>query len=290
FELLQGGATNLNYRLRVDGLTDEFVLRIYIRDPSACQKEVDIHKRVDGHLPVPEVLYANTAGDEGIPPFLLKRYVEGATFQEIKHGGDRSDTGGASYAVGKILGELQALRIPGTAASPAGVEPPLAGKSAPMPELLDKCLQSPVVERRLGITEKDRLGTYLYKWKPRLMTLDEKDSLVHGDFNARNTLLKARDGGWTVTAILDWELAFSGSPLWDAARFICYENQSRPLREPHFSRGFVEGGGALPDDWTEFSRAINLLGATEALSHKDMPPIFVSELVDLVVGTVATSL
>lgn len=38
FELLSGGA-NLNYMLRLEETDASFVLRVYTRDPSVCQKE-----------------------------------------------------------------------------------------------------------------------------------------------------------------------------------------------------------------------------------------------------------
>jgi hypothetical protein len=88
-----------------------------------------------------------------------------------------------------------------------------------------------------------------------------------------------------VTGILDWEHAFSGSPLWDAARFICFERRARPCREPHFSRGFCESGGSLPKDWSLFYRAINAVTATESLSRPDLPERFVPDLSELIVAT-----
>jgi aminoglycoside phosphotransferase (APT) family kinase protein len=70
-------------------------------------------------------------------------------------------------------------------------------------------------------------------------SLDLGTSLVHGDFGARNIVVNRSRGHWVVSGVLDWELAFSGSPLWDAARFICFERRTRPLREPHFFEGVL---------------------------------------------------
>jgi hypothetical protein len=38
------GLINVMYRLCVESLQEAFVLRVYARDPSACQKEVDLHQ------------------------------------------------------------------------------------------------------------------------------------------------------------------------------------------------------------------------------------------------------
>lgn len=77
FELLTGGVRNLNYLLHVNGSDDPLVLRIYTRDPAACQKEIDLDRLISGRIPVAEIVYADTAGDGDIGPHTLKRYVDG---------------------------------------------------------------------------------------------------------------------------------------------------------------------------------------------------------------------
>ena len=83
--------------------------------------------------------------------------------------------------------------------------------------------------------------------------LDNDSHLVHCDFGNRNILVDCVDGRWQVAAVLDWEFALSGSPLLDVGNFLRYETPDMPLREPYFSRAFVESGGFLPDDWRPLS-------------------------------------
>lgn len=66
---------------------------------------------------------------------------------------------------------------------------------------------------------------------------------------------------WAVAAILDWELAFSGSPLLDVGHFLRYELDATPLREPHFSRAFTHD--ELPSDVE--AELFALINATFAL-------------------------
>ena len=134
----------------------------------------------------------------------------------------------------------------------------------------------------MGPQKMAKLLPRLADWSSQTAELQEQCGLVHGDFNNRNSIVNRVDGRWKVTGILDWELAFSGSPLWDAARFICYEQATRPCREPHFSNGFREGGGQLPEDWSSFARKINALSAAQSLNSADLPEHFVPELCELV--------
>ncbi len=271
FELLTGGAGNLSYLLHFSGTQDPLVLRIYTRDPSVCQKEVDILRSASGQLPVPELIYADPKGEDDVGPYVLYRYAEGITFQELKSRGDLQDMADAAYAIGAALARLQTVSL----------SEPVSARQ----EITDECLNSPILEQRLGGFDRDRLGIFFSNWLPRIRNLYQQTALVHGDFNNRNTIVNRKGSGWVVTGILDWEYAFIGSPLWDASRFICFERQARPCREPHFSRGFRESGGSLPKDWSEFSRALNALSAAESLSRPDLRAQYIPELHDLIVAT-----
>ena len=275
FDLLNGGAINLSYVLRFDETESPVVLRIFVRDPSACQKEVDLFRSISNEVPVPEIIYAAPNGDDDVGPYVLYRYAEGITFQELKSRGDLQDMAEAAYAIGAALARLQRFSL---------VCPVSAGPAS-CQEIMDNCLNSAVLERRLGSAESDRLRDFVSSWLPQIRKLDKDAALVHGDFSNRNTIVRREGDRWVVSGILDWEHAFSGSPLWDAARFICFERQARPCREPHFSRGFCESGGSLPKNWSLFSRALNTFTATESLSRPDLRQSFVPDLRDLIAAT-----
>jgi aminoglycoside phosphotransferase (APT) family kinase protein len=266
FEVLEGGHRNINLllHLHADG---PLVMRIYLREPSACRKEVHLLDCVAGHLPIPEVIYADYASEQPYGPYIIYRYIVGLTFQELKATGNLDNMAEAAYAVGKALARFQNISAP-------------AGLPGPSPEELDVCLSSDILRARIGNSQRDRLEKYFSNWT--FHPLYRERGLVHGDFNNRNTLFRRQDGEWTVAAILDWEDGFSGSPLWDAARFICYERRARPCREPHFSRGFRDAGGSLPENWEGFARAVNAIGIAKALSLPDTPELFIPELTSLI--------
>jgi aminoglycoside phosphotransferase (APT) family kinase protein len=66
----------------------------------------------------------------------------------------------------------------------------------------------------------------------RLCELDRAASLAHGDLGWRNILAApAEDGGWRINGLIDWEAAFSGSPLETLPKRYCSEFMNRISRE-----------------------------------------------------------
>jgi aminoglycoside phosphotransferase (APT) family kinase protein len=112
-----------------------------------------------------------------------------------------------------------------------------------------------------------------------------ESSLVHNDFGNRNIMVREVNGRWQVAAILDWEFANSGSPLVDVGHFLRYERPERPLREPHFSRAYLENGGGLPDNWELVVKLIDLTDLAECLAQQDLPRDVTAEVLELITAT-----
>ena len=267
-EVLQGGSNNLNILVRLQGETTALVLRVYVRNPSAAVTEFPVLRSLRGLLPVPEVVKADTTGSEAGEPYVLYRYLEGVTFQSLKKEGSSLDLAQAAHALGRVLALLQR----------AGIEFCTAHGLSPRPQVGESTMNQALLGQRLGPHDVTLLCNLFRTWSPRIGELYQAKTLVHGDFNSRNALFQRKNGGWEVAGILDWELACFGSPLWDAARFICYEHKDRSCREPHFSNGFRANGGELPKDWTTFSRVINAISAAEALNRSEVQAQFIPDL------------
>jgi aminoglycoside phosphotransferase (APT) family kinase protein len=288
FAPLIGGLSNLMYRVDVVGLHDSFVLRVFRRDPAACQKEVDLHRLVSAQVPVPEILYADPRGDEDIGPYLVSRWVKGETFREIKSRRDPGEIAEGAYSIGAVLARIGSFSFPQPGWIGAGLEiaAPLAAGPDPVPSFIEQCAADPEFGRRVGAAQRRQLCDFISRAAPQLKPLNGANSLVHSDFGSRNLILHRTGERWTVAAVLDWEFAFSGSPLTDLGHFLRYERQSQPRLEPHFSTGFWDAGGALPDQWRELARALDLSALCDCLTRPDLPAGVVPELVELVAATI----
>ena len=155
------------------------------------------------------------------------------------------------------------------------------------------------LNRRFDLTEHDVDGPLLQdlvgaanlllpqklfaKWSKVLRRSAREQSLVHGDFNHGNIVLECKNGRWRVTGILDWELAGTGSSLWDAARFVCYQKPDSHYWESHFLDGFRDKSSAkVPEDWEHLSLVMNTLSAAVSLARGSAQERFVPELKRLI--------
>lgn len=71
--------------------------------------------------------------------------------------------------------------------------------------------------------------------------------------------MRPQSDGWSVAAVLDWEFALAGSPLFDAAILLRHAEHFPPGFEAAFARGFRESGGLLPDNWRDITRLLDLM-------------------------------
>jgi aminoglycoside phosphotransferase (APT) family kinase protein len=267
---LTDGFRNTNLKVKLNTRTQWIVVRIYEHDASLCQKEIDLLQLVGGSVPVPDVihaepaglddLHAEPAGLDDLPPFALSRYVEGINFRELNRCGDNVAIAQAPYSAGETLAAIGRARFPrsGWLAPGPSVTAPLLEGAAPTPRFVDLCLASASLKLCMPAELRDRTQALVWARASQLVELECQAQLVHGDFGKRNLLIRRNGERWEVAAVLDWEFAVSGSPLADLGHFLRYECTTRPSVEPHFSGGYLRGGGTLPHEWRSLARLIDL--------------------------------
>ncbi|MEU4240783.1 phosphotransferase [Actinoplanes sp. NPDC026619] len=239
---LSGGYSNHNVLLEMsDGA--RLVLRRY-RGDNRCAVEAALARRLHGVVPVAEVVAADP--EAGL---LLSVFVDGGPVTD-------------GYPVGVTLARIGSVTFDapgffgGEDLTPSGDEL-IGGLDA----FVDRCLREGNATGHLTGDEQKALLRYAAEVTPELNALQGSRRLVHADYNPKNLL--AVDG--RVTAVLDWEFAFSSSPLFDVG------NMLRDPRPPGFSddflRGFRDGGGELPGDWRRLSAALDLYSLADFLTR-----------------------
>lgn len=287
-KLMDGGLMNRNCRIQLSRSPD-VVLRLYDRDPASAAKELAILQRLRRGLPVPEVLYARADARDGDPPFLVLEWIDGVSLRELRRSGDADAIAGAAHEAGRLLARLQPHRF-----DRAGLlTSTLAIDTVPPPErlttttLVEHFARLASFRARVGTTRLDDLRRVARDWDehPRAPAMDA--TLVHGDFNSRNILVRKDRGRWRVSAILDWESAFAGPAYCDIGSFLRYERDDRPRFEPSFSRGLRDGGIRLEGDWRQAARMADLPALCDVLACESIPDDVATEVLELVSATAA---
>jgi len=279
---LRGGLMNRNYRVRVG--TDDVVLRFYDRSPHACAKEIAILRAVDGVVAAPRVLYAEPHAAP--TPFALLEYVDGISLRELKKRGDLRAMADAAYDVGRHLAALSTVSIDPEVMDVPNIDPALLAGSNVNARLIEHFLDSPVLRRRISPTDVDRVLRFAWRREELLTPYADVRSIVHGDLNSPNILVRDTGSSWRVAGVIDWEFAFAGHVFYDIGNFLRYERRGCPRFEPAFSRGLADGGLALPADWLSIARVADLGALCELLTRSDVPDNVVAEVHELVLATI----
>lgn len=263
---LTGGYSNENVRILVDG-DESYVLRRY-RRVNACAVETALAGRVGGVVPVPAVVAADPDGGRAGEPVLLMTFMPGRPMSEVLPGLSADETAELGRSTGAALAAIGTVSF-GSPGFFSGGDlrpgPPGAEPTEGLPQFVERCLEEGNAEGHLTPGEQRALIRYAETAAPLLAGLRGARQLVHSDFNPKNLLAAPRDGGWRVTAVLDWEFAFSSSPLFDVGNLLRQERP--PGFADAFRHGFTESGGSLPPDWRRLSQALDLYALADFLTR-----------------------
>jgi aminoglycoside phosphotransferase (APT) family kinase protein len=267
-QLLAGGLRNSNYRVQLG--SGEAVLRIYTAEAAACDRETRLFALLRDSVPVPRLLEAKCDAD---PPFALVELVAGVRFDHQPP----ADLAAASFNAGHVLARIHAFPLE----QASGVDlNRYSGAAFDFVEFIESTLRRGVLSHRLGPERTRLFRRMIREQRSRLAVQDT--TLQHSDYKPWNLLV--RDG--KIAAVLDWEFAFAGPRLNDLANFLRYcERQPRAYRV-EFERGYLAGGGTLPDDWFRLARLTDLMSLCEFLSRPDADPAIARDVVPLIERTI----
>jgi aminoglycoside phosphotransferase (APT) family kinase protein len=263
-----GGLVNTVYRVTVRKPEATYGVRIHAGDVAAFEREVRVLSSLQPTLVVPHVLLADASGTRCAQPYAVHVWIEGATLNQFR----RDHSGDDLLTLAAPLGELLA-RIARTTVPPAM---DYSIRIADRLRTADGLLGSGLARSRLGEALADAFARLLHDEAERLLALDERHGLVHGDFGGRNVLVRQSDtGAWEVSGVLDWDCGATGSPMWDVGSLFRYHHRYSPDFRDRFADAYREAGGALLDDWWQTARLLDATRLVGILNEdRDLPTVF----------------
>jgi aminoglycoside phosphotransferase (APT) family kinase protein len=278
-ERLGGGYVNGNTAITT--ASGRYVLRRYGRGAGTasasrtCAIEASLAERLSRTLvPVAEVVAADPAGSAAGEPLLLARHVAGVMLSEAI----TSDDGSAHEQIGRAAGRV--LAAIGTVSFECGgffTGPDLVPSAAGMPGSLQEFVERAQAGHAAIVMSPGELAglrALAAHQTPLAASTAAAHQLVHSDYNRKNLLAVRRGGGWLISAVLDWEFAFSGSPLTDIGNMLRFRGAYPRSFGDGFIAGYREAGGELPPDWRELSEALDLYALADFLTRPPGHPYF----------------
>jgi fructokinase len=286
-EALSGGLANTNYKVSVSGLRESFVVRVYTRDSGACAREVDIFLRVRGVVPVPTLLFVDTAGERVGYPYTLANFVEGEPMTQVLTTGGAEQIGQAGYAAGWTLALLGQITFPepGAFGPELMIAEPRPGGAAGFLAYLEPLLTAGRARERLSDELADRVWAFAREHAVMLDAVADEAKLLHADYKATNLLLREDAGRLAMAAVLDWEFACAGAQIFDMGILLRHDRELDPAFAREFAHGFTGAGGALPGDWRRMARLADFVNLVTFLDAPDERSALFTDVTRLLIQT-----
>ena len=266
-DLLAGGASNLTYRVRVDGRP--YVLRrrpMGVSAPKAHDmgREYRVLDALGGrNLPVPTVYGYDESDDVVGAPFYVMDFIDGVVIHEVAAAGvlDAEQAEAASLSLVKTLSALHRIAADDLAIEKFGRPEGFVSRR------IDGWLaQWNSVEHR-DFPEVERLGKILKENLPE----QRYSGLVHGDYRLGNVIIDPAQG-CRVVAVVDWEMSTLGDQLTDLAHLLVYWEPTRgrvthPAQLISAAPGFPNGSRLVELYEKESGRTVSDLPYYLAFEH-----------------------
>ncbi|WP_175990581.1 phosphotransferase family protein [Bacillus sp. Marseille-Q1617] len=281
-ERLDGGLNNSNIKIKTN-LNEYFVLRIYNKRSNNMKIETEIARLLQGRVPVPQTVYADSSCSVFKYPFLLMNWMEGEQFSEMIYRKNHKDIRKAAHAAGAALADIHKIRFPdsGFFDDELNIKEHVEINASTFIGFILEMVEKGFVSKYLGKTLCSSVVKFVQEHVYLMDDPGVQNSLVHSDFNPLNVLVEEKGGGVKIT-ILDWEYAFSGSPLMDIGNMLRYEGTTAPGMLKPFIQSYLENGGGLPENWLQKAKLLDLIALLDLLNKEKCGEVRVKDIKGLI--------
>ena len=265
--LLSDGCANSNYKIEF-AQQKSILLRIYLRDKNALNIEVEIHHLLTNptnKIPAPKILHYDNSCSTIDHPFAITEFIDGDLMRNIILSGNENDIADCAFSAGVQLNNLRKIEFDDAGFFEGGHKiRPFAPGEEYLP-YVQSCLQKDTVQEILGIKLTDQLNRFV-ETNQSYLPNTKNANLAHADFDPSNMLVKKINGHYQISAILDWEFAFSGTYLFDIGLFLRYSHRLPMIYEEKFIGGITSEGDLLPKDWKKSAKLLDIISLLSVLS------------------------
>lgn len=264
-ERFTGGKSTSNYKLKIEGLNLQLVLKIYPENNRVCEKEFSIFNKVRGYVPVPRIYYVNTENIIIDKNYCIMEYLEGTTLEDYIESGNR-----VSYKLAEEIGEKLAL-IHQTEYDMEGLLDNKLNLTEGLPPILSwyEYFLNGKAGKRLEISTIDKIKEFIKHNNKLLLQMINKSVLSHGDFRPANLMIKDDK----LIAILDWEFSLSAPCYFDIGQFLRVEEYVSKETKSSFIKGYNSiAKYPVTEEWDKLAKLMDLANLLCLLDSEEDKP------------------
>lgn len=287
-ERIGTGLSNTNYKIRLEGSAEPYVLRLFRKGLEIAEKELAIIQRVRQTVPVADYIYADTSCRVFDKPWALMEWKEGNLLRDVMQGGSEQDLIAAAASAGRILANIHKYTFTesGFFSGDMEVQDPIRMDGERFLAFIEQSLFQDPCGQWLGEELAQSVWSFSQTYSHLLSEIEDTPVLVHSDYNGLNILMQHGPEGRAVSAVLDWEEAFSWNRYVDIANMLRYEPDGSVF-EKNFVRAYCEEGAVLYDHWRILSKLEDLVALCDMLTHSSLAtPTRMRDLQRLIAETV----
>ncbi|WP_339272789.1 aminoglycoside phosphotransferase family protein [Paenibacillus sp. FSL K6-1330] len=287
-ERIGTGLSNTNYKIRLEGSAEPYVLRLFRKGREIAEKELSIIRRVRQTVPVADYIYADMSSGVFDKPWAIMEWKEGGLLRDVMQGGSEQDLVAAAASAGRTLANIHkhTFTESGFFNGDMEVQDPMRMDGERFLAFIEQSLFQDLCGQWLGEELAQSVWSFSQTYSHLLSEIEDTPMLVHSDYNGLNILMRHGPEGCEVSAVLDWEDAFSWNRYVDIANMLRYEPDGSVF-EKNFVRAYREEGAVLYDHWKILSKLEDLVALCDMLTHSSLAtPNRMHDLQRLIAGTV----
>jgi fructokinase len=287
---LPGGLTNSNFRLEFHDGRASVEAKLYQLQPHLASVERAVHRlgAMRG-LPAPKLL--DGADDNQITdtPYALFEWIGGDRLDLAARGCDVHGIEALAIKVGAALASVHSVHFDmlGFFDADLAVKGPIDLGSTGMQRYFSDVLVKGLGRERLGADCADALLAFAARESAILDTWHGAPCLIHGDCGGTNILVARANDDWSISGIIDWEFAFSGTPFFDLGNILRAPLGSLPGFGEGLAEGYRSAGGSLPKHWRALSTLTDLLAWVESATRPQVSREFIRSAQQVIGETIA---
>jgi aminoglycoside phosphotransferase (APT) family kinase protein len=263
YAIISGGCINSNIKLIFTTREHPLMLRVYLRDQDCAYSEKKLAALLHGTLPVPMVYSIH---DFAGYRYAIVEYIPGITMRELLLEKPNEDAASVVHEAGKLIGTMQKYHFEQAGFFDKDLKVVQLTTPYDYVAFMEQCLTKPSILNTLDAATLEIIKNFVTK-HPSLLPKNSQHNLVHGDYDPANILVQKIAGKWHISAILDWEFAFSGSWLWDVSNMLRYSHEVPAWYETSFLQGLEDTGLQMPSNWRQSINMLNLLSLLDILAR-----------------------